>query len=571
MNYKTGDFYLFKDQNYKANQFIGEIIEESNDDLYKLIIYIFPEDTKYGRQHHNSQYEVFLTPSQFLYNFEKKPYKKVEIVKLQEYIYRKYTLNEKLKLPLYFFRQAYLLEKNIFNPERLPLECYCQEIFNPDIPFQKCICGNIFHLNCLIQSTSSKCWSKDCNFNCNELLNEEQKIEKATIISKINDVNSNKTIKNKEIDIDIDKNQNNILNKKTKREKNQNEEEDNKNKIKFNNINNYSEPQNSKLYLNKQNSQTERKIQIIGEKNFNNNINRNKGIDLIHNVLLEGLKILTNNCQLLEKYNKYQNTEIYNYIKSKNELFSKFYLKQFSEKIEKYLFDLYKNNSSSYFTFLQDFNKCKNDSQDLLIKIILGEYKPEQISKFKEDDFLSEEQKKLKEEKKKSEINKMLLKNDDKEIKLTLNKGTMLSQQEIFYDDKNNDNQYMESETNFNSRESFESNKLKEYNEKIREKQKQFPNLKIEDIKLLISLKDPNRDYIEKKLNQLIQDNFEINEQHYFFEKRNIILDKEAKKIIKKNIKQNNENKNNDNIINLIDNNQIEQIIEDISLDINYL
>ena len=84
------------------------------------------------------------------------------------------------------------------------------------------------------------------------------------------------------------------------------------------------------------------------------------------------------------------------------------------------------------------------------------------------------------------------MKNEDNNIKLTLNKGRMLSQQEIFYDDKNNDLN-LSTETNFISGEIYENNK-KEY-DKIKEKQRQFPN-KIEDIKMLISLKDSNEENI---------------------------------------------------------------------------
>ena len=66
---------------------------------------------------------------------------------MDEYIKKKYIKNEKLELPLYFFRQTYIIEQNKFNPEILPKICYCKEIFNPDIPFKRCKCGKIVLYN----------------------------------------------------------------------------------------------------------------------------------------------------------------------------------------------------------------------------------------------------------------------------------------------------------------------------------------------------------------------------------------------------------------------------------------
>ena len=97
---------------------------------------------------------------------------------------------------------------------------------------------------------------------------------------------------------------------------------------------------------------------------------------------------------------------------------------------------------------------------------------------------------------------------------------------------------------------------MKEYNEKIKEKKKQFPEMSIDEIKMLISLKEKNSQYIGDKLNKMIQDNFDIEEQDYFFEKRKIILKKEAKKMIGKNKKEDN-NKN-----------DMEKIIKSISVKI---
>ena len=83
----------------------------------------------------------------------------------------------------------------------------------------------------------------------------------------------------------------------------------------------------------------------------------------------------------------------------------------------------------------------------------------------------------------------------------------------------------------------------------------------IEVIKMLIDLKEYNKGNIEKKLNKSIQDYLEIDEQDYFFEKRKIILEKEAKKLMKKN-KNNNLKFDGDE--------KLDKIIKDISFDIQY-
>ena len=181
MEYKKGEFVLIEDDNYKFKKFIGEIESKVKND-YRLYVYIFPEDTIDGRKPYMSFNEVFLTTTQDLYYLSGNDEQKVEVVQMDEYINKKYIKNEKLELPLYFFRQTYIIEQNKFNPEKLPKICYCKEIFNPDIPFKRCKCGKLFHINCFIQSIESKCWAEDCDFNCNTLLSEEETLQKARII-----------------------------------------------------------------------------------------------------------------------------------------------------------------------------------------------------------------------------------------------------------------------------------------------------------------------------------------------------------------------------------------------------
>jgi len=182
MDYKIGEFVLIKDDNYIAKKFIGEIQSKVKND-YRIYVYNFPEDTIDGRKPYMSSNEVFLTTTQALYYLSGIDEQKVEVVSMDQYINKKYINNEKLKLPLYFYRQTYIIEENKFNPEILPRICYCQEIFNPDIPFKRCVCGNFFHPDCLLQTKSSKCWADNCNYNCDSLLSEAEQFQKTKIVS----------------------------------------------------------------------------------------------------------------------------------------------------------------------------------------------------------------------------------------------------------------------------------------------------------------------------------------------------------------------------------------------------
>ena len=177
MDYKAGEFVLIKDDNYIAKKFIGEIQSKVKND-YCIYVYNFPEDTIDGRKPYMSSNEVFLTTTQALYYLSGIDEKKVEVVSMDQYINKKYINNEKLDIPLYFYRQTYIIEENKFNPEILPRICYCQEIFNPDIPFKRCVCGNFFHPDCLLQTKSSKCWADNCNYNYDSLFKGSRTISK---------------------------------------------------------------------------------------------------------------------------------------------------------------------------------------------------------------------------------------------------------------------------------------------------------------------------------------------------------------------------------------------------------
>ena len=549
MSLEKGGFYIIKDSEYKANKFIGEIVKESGDNNFRLRKYIFPEDTIDGRQPYMSVNEVFLTPSEIFVKFNEKWDIKVEVVSLENYVNR---TKENFQKNLYFYRQTYVIENNIFNPKQLPLICFCRQIFNPDFPFVKCCCGNYYHNACIIQANSTICLSKGCNTNLNNYLNEHEQIQKATILSQENEGYFLDLSLNKALSSDI-----NLLKKKTNRRK---DEENEKEKNNIQKIYNEFNDDKIKIDLNIPKKEKSRSIEIMGEKKSNDfQINKDKGIDIIFNNLKEGLNYIKNNLNVLEKYKNSQNKEIYNLIISGEDLIILLKLKQLSEKIVDNLYKLYSKKPSSFYNYLQDFNKCKKNAIDLIIKIILEEYSPEEISQFTEYDFLSDEQKKEKEEKKKKEISKMSFKDDNNDVKLIINKGRMLSEKEIYNEGKNDDNLFTSNENN--SEEVFESDKIKAYKEKIKEKQKQFPNLSINEIKMLIGLKEIDSKYLDDKLNKLIQDNFDIEEQDYFFEKRKMILEKEAKKINRKNTNGNNNTGNSETI---------EKIKKEISFEIQF-
>ena len=150
----------------------------------------------------------------------------------------------------------------------------------------------------------------------------------------------------------------------------------------------------------------------------------------------------------------------------------------------------------------------------------------------------------------------------------------MLSEKEIYIEDKNNNIDIFMNEQKKEIDERYDDDKAKKYKEKIRNKKDEFPHLKSEDIKMLIDLTNPNEEDIKDRLNNLIQENLEVGEQSEFFDIRKSILKKEAERRIK--INERNKNKNIDvkENINLIVNdendNKINNCIENISFDIRY-
>ena len=197
MDFIKGDFILI-DNIIKNYRFIGEVIGIINNNKEYLLLlfkYLFPDDTKDGRKSYMSNFEVFLTGEQIKYNVnknEKDSISKVKVVSLDEYINKKYInpdfeSPESAECPLYFKRQNYSPEKNIYDPAELPFICFCNQIFNPDIPFQISKYNHIYHLNCLLQYAGIVCYFSDCDFNCQENLDLSQQFLQLLNAFDIND------------------------------------------------------------------------------------------------------------------------------------------------------------------------------------------------------------------------------------------------------------------------------------------------------------------------------------------------------------------------------------------------
>ena len=258
-------------------------------------------------------------------------------------------------------------------------------------------------------------------------------------------------------------------------------------------------------------------------------INREKGQSIIYKVLSEGYNLIENNHSFKRQYE----------LTDSNNKISKINLTTFSKQIEENLFFLYKSNPSSYKNYLQEFNKLKKDSQDLLLKIILGHYTPKDISNFQGDDFLSYEKKKEKEKQKKSVIEKMKYKKEDDKIQFSMAKGNLLSINEEFIENNNENENINLNLTRLNS------------SDILLEKQKQFPNLKPQEIKHLIELETPKKENIKNRIEQIIKKNLDINTINYFMDKRKKIITKKARNLLIQKMKKENSEINKENIENI--------------------
>ena len=191
---------------------------------------------------------------------------------------------------------------------------------------------------------------------------------------------------------------------------------------------------------------------------------------------------------------------------------------------------------------MQEFNRIRKDTKDLLFKIISGSYSPEQISNFKGDDFLSEEKKKEKQKQKMDQMEKMMIKdnnNNNNEIQFSMGKGNLLTEKEVFIEKDNNENQNENIDLNLNRLNS---------NEKILQKQKQFPGIKLFEINNLISMENPTNENIKLRLEQMLKHNLDINSIKKKKKKRKNMLIKRAKIIVNQE-KKNKNSLNDENIV----------------------
>ena len=554
MKYNINDCYLINDYNKEINlkKYIVKIIQINEDQSTILKIFIFPESTKNGRLPFIGKNEVYSTTKEISCKFKCENSTKIELIDFDRYISLKLS-NKQIGNDIYYYRQSYSFETNRFTPERLPLICYCKKILNPDKPFKQCICGNYFHIGCFIKVKTNECWSENCHYNCNNFLDISQQIKKLANMSDINEVNNEINMKkqtsfqpNSKKSFYSYEYNNELLNQKTKRKEFENKKLDNTNLNLSNKstsiTSNKSKEDKKETILN---IPKKAKSQIIGNTNRSQEqINREKGQSIIYKVLSEGYNLMENNHSFKRQYDL---SDLKNKITNTN-------LTTFTNQIEENLFFLYKSNPSSYKNYLQEFNKLKKDSLDLLLKIISGHYSPRDISNFKGDDFLSDEKKKEKEQHKKSVIEKMKYKHEDDKIQFEMAKGNLLSGNEV-YIENNNENENMNLNlTRLNS------------SDILLEKQKQFPNLKPQDIKHLIELETPNKNNIKNRIEQAIRKNLDINTINYFMDKRKKILTKKSRNILIQKMKKENSEFNKENIENIPEyNKKINENIDNIS------
>ena len=538
MKYNINEYYLINNfnQDLNINKYIGKIIQINENQLTTLKIYVFPESTKDGRQSYVGKNEVYSTTKEISFKFNGVNSTKVELIDFERYINLKIS-NQQMGNDIYYYRQSYSFETYKFSPERLPLICYCKKVFNPDKPFKQCICGNYFHIDCFVKVKTNECWYENCHYNCNNFLDISQQIKKLSNMSDINysEINIKKQRSfqpnNKKSFYNYEYN-NELLNKKTKRKESDNQKIDN-------NVLNISKKSTSITSIKSKEDKNEinlnipkkAKSQIIfGNTNRSQEqINREKGQSIIYKVLSEGYNLIENNHSFKRQY---ELTDSINKI-------TKINLTTFSKQIEENLFFLYKSNPSSYKNYLQEFNKLKKDSQDLLLKIILGHYTPKDISNFQGDDFLSYEKKKEKEKQKKSVIEKMKYKKEDDKIQFSMAKGNLLSINEEFIENNNENENINLNLTRLNS------------SDILLEKQKQFPNLKPQEIKHLIELETPKKENIKNRIEQIIKQNLDINTINYFMDKRKKILTKKARNLLIQKMKKENSEINKENIENI--------------------
>ena len=583
INYQIGDFFLIFDPNYKAEKYIGKVNSISPDGLATLNIYIFPEDTQEGRKPYMSFYEIFLTKDEMTHQFNGKE-TQVNVTDLESYIKRKYEQKEDISVrQLYFSRQIYL-QNGKLEPE-LDKICYCQKYFNPDYIFKTCSCKSFFHPICFMQSDTNKCWNPKCNVDCSfffspgEMLDKKKKINHSQIKSAdnsnpfqkpsivLNDklfdiknkVNNNRqSISNFNIEEKAKFDTGELFKRIKRREQEMNTMEIYLNKSMATNMqereikikqepfinlgikkekNHAGSPIKSArifdttIYEKKPGggyqAQIKSEINTIEEVKKRTDSERERGRKIIYENLLNGIKYLQKNDKVLDNLEK-NNPKLkdtISLIKENNLINIELHFRELANSIENNLFNNcdQKTQGSYFFTFLQEFALLIKNSKNILFRVVLGDLSAEEISKFKDEDFLPEEKKREKEELKKKEIKKMQFTGPNKVYAIS-NKGRMLTEIQDNYD-INRNNIGLENQINMQV---VETPKFSEYYEKLKNMKEKYPNMSENEVKFLVEIKEPNREEIGNRLNTIIQKTLDLEEQKELFINRNSILQKKA-------------------------------------------
>ena len=573
ISYARDDFFLIKSSALKRGEFIGKVksIESSH---VLMTIYIFPEDTKDGRKEHMSSYEVFYTKNEIQYQFKGNE-KQVFVLELEDYIKRKYILNEKENEDkLYFRRQSYDEKNNSFYPY-LQKTCYCQKYFNPDFLFKTCGCGNYFHPKCLILSNTSKCWNPNCKIDCTIFLTKAETEQKKKINSLQNapsnlipppqksveipeaffsNIKNNKAQNSNDI-ISLDEfaeMKNPDISKKNKKT----DKVDRNAKIDFILNKGYNsvekrikqEPHIINLGVKEEKNPnmifdttvyTKKTNQgIIKLETFNieelrkkTDLEREKARNLFYSKIIDGINMLIKDQKFLDDISK-EKPEIIPQItilKGGDKNYIETHYKELANSVEKNLFEYCdKKTSQNYMSFLREFSASMKNSISILYRLILGDISAEEISKFKPDDFLPEEKRKQKEELIRKTVQNMQFK-EPMIIRATQNKGRMLTEIQDNIE-MNKANTIMDMMLNLNA----ESGMSTEYHQKIKNMKEQYPYMNENDIKFLVDAKEPSQDEIQNKLNSIIQETMNLEEQKELFSYRQNKLMKKAERYFKK-------------------------------------
>ena len=161
--FSIGDYVKIINESSPLKFSVGKIeeilIPPASNKIIRFTMFFFPEETREGRQEHNSVNELYSSSE-----IEKEVYSniisKCEVLTYENYLKKRLSKNSK---NVYFFRQKYIPETGNYQPDLDP-SCYCNTIFNPDEDYSQCSkCKEFFHLSCFLKSGNKKCFNELCN------------------------------------------------------------------------------------------------------------------------------------------------------------------------------------------------------------------------------------------------------------------------------------------------------------------------------------------------------------------------------------------------------------------------